>query len=522
MKRIKFLFFIFFAIIFVTNGETDEIDYGDDGETTVIPKKVTTKVTETTMVPKNDTTVVTETTTLPESITTEVTKTTLEPVSETTEVTDISMSTTSPSSESTTKKLEQDSHKMNMSQTLSIFSLKNIESKFNDLITKLDSEQSIYMHDTKNSSNILEHEYKSVIDSHIQNITAAIDEFKENFELYKKIKNETEEKVQEVRENYIREIYTIESNWINEQINYYKEHDKLINKKQMYTTLEKLYKADNKTENIVKAKKNFDEIDRKIQNDSTHLKEVHQSYLKQFNLAQLKMTDELLKLLNDTKYDEVSKYFENFLNIKKTIQNLVKNYTDYSVKTNGLITDFTKKLSNLSSQLVLSKIMPSDNENVKIFSKRYEIPVTKTSQSSDMTNYKWVEAYQGNRHLSEHAAIGGRDVDGVPFYVARKEDYKSYLYGKFAFSLGRRHAYFPYEYAEYGVEKFEILTSPNYIWCDFDDKKNYSELPICRAEHNSSVIPGTLEKNGVCRIGYNFKVYRYSKKSIKVLRIGGC
>ena len=66
------------------------------------------------------------------------------------------------------------------------------------------------------------------------------------------------------------------------------------------------------------------------------------------------------------------------------------------------------------------------------------------------------------------------------------------------------------------------MTSPNYIWCEFEKNKNYNELPICRAEHNMSVIPGTLEKNGICRIGFDFKVYRYTTGNFKVLRIGGC
>lgn len=428
MKKFKFVCFILLVIFSVSNCDTFESEYGVD----YMDEETSTIIQE------------------PETTTTPI---------------NISMSSTSTNSEiSTSTNLGENIHEENIRQTLSIFSLKNIESKFNELIVKLDRDQILYVNDTKNSSEALEEEYKSAIKIHIENITKAFDDFKENFEIYQKIKNETEEKMQMVRENYLREIFTIEMIWINDQINYYKEHDKLSSKKQRYITMEKIYNnVDNKTdntENLAKIKNHFEEIDSKMQNDSMHLKESNQNYLNLTNQVELKMINEMLKLLNDSKYHAISKHFDDFLNIKKTIRNLLKLCTEYSAKTNSVLTDFTKNLSNLSSQLVLSKIMPSDNEIVQISSKTsnaFEIPLQETSQSSDMTNYKWVQAYQGNIRLSENAVVGGQDVDGVVFYVARIKDYKSYLYGKFAFSKGRRHAYFPYEYAEYGVEKFEVI-----------------------------------------------------------------
>lgn len=514
MERSKFLWIIFLVIFSVTNCddfvEEEIVDYGDDGETTIIP--ITTKA---------------PTSTTPAS---------------------------SELSTSTMNNLEQEhSHEMNVNQTLSIFSLKNIESKFNDLIIKLDHEQIMYLNDTQNSSKILEQKYKSDVKIYNQTIASVFEDFKKNFEEYKKVKNEVEEKMLKIRENYFRETLTIEMYWMNDQINFYKEHDKLIISKQNYITLEKIYQSSTSpenTENLIKIKNNFDEIDQKMKNNSVLLQEKNQNYLNLTNQAELKMTIELLKLLNDTKYDAVIKNFNDLLKVKKTIENLVKYCSNYLAMSNNLLTDLTKNLSSLSSELVLSKIMPSDNEIVQISSNSSEASLTKISKSSDMTNYKWVQSYQGNAQLSENAVVGGQDVDGVIFYVARIKDYKSYLYGKFAFSKGRKHAYFPYEYVEHGVEKFEvnllpfikrqnkssflfiikficysltqILTSPNYIWCEFDKTKTYDDLPICRAVHNSSVIPGTLEKNGVCRVGHNYKIHRYSNGDFKVLRIGGC
>jgi len=425
MKKFKFVCFILLVIFSVSNCDTFESEYGVD----YMDEETTTIIQE------------------PETTTT---------------ATNISMSSTSANSEiSTSTNFGENSHEENIRQTLSIFSLKNIESKFNELIVKLDRDQILYVNDTKNSSEALEEEYKSAIKIHIENITKAFDNFKENFEIYQKIKNETEEKMQKVRENYLREIFTIEMMWINDQIKYYKEQDKLIISKNM--SFERIYNADNKTnntENIANVKDHFEQIKSKMQNDSMHLKESNQKYLNLTTQVELKMINEMLKLLNDSKYHAISKHFDDFLKIKKTIRNLLKIYTDYSAKTNSVITDFTKNLSNLSSQLVLSKIMPNNNEIVQIspkISDAFKVPLTESSQNSDMTNYKWVQAYQGNIRLSENAVVGGQDVDGVVFYVSRIKDYKSYLYGKFAFSKGRRHAYFPYEYAEYGVEKFEVI-----------------------------------------------------------------
>ncbi|KAL7022986.1 hypothetical protein ACKWTF_012448 [Chironomus riparius] len=421
MKKLKCLYFIILVIFSVSNGETfaddGTMDYDDEGATIITFENTTTEI-------------------------------------------NTLMSTTSANSElstSTIKNLEENSHEMNVSQTLSIFSLKNIESKFNDLIVKLDHEQVIYLNDTKNSSKIHEKEYKSIIKSQIQMITTVFEEFDEHFNEYEKIKNEMEEKMQLIRENYIREIFAIEIKWINDQIAFYKEYDKVVNKKQMYATLQKLYTAENSTEKLIKVNNDFDEVERKLQNDSIYLEENHQNYLNLTDQAELKMTNDLSELLNDTKYDEVSKKFEDLLKMKKKIENLLKFCTDYSAYSNILLSEFTKNLIDLNSQLVMSKIMPSDNEIVQFASKHSYVPLTKISRSSDMTNYKWVQAYQGNTRLSENSVVGGQDVDGVPFYVARIKDYKSYLYGKFAFSLGRRHAYFPYEYVEYGVEKFEVI-----------------------------------------------------------------
>ena len=42
------------------------------------------------------------------------------------------------------------------------------------------------------------------------------------------------------------------------------------------------------------------------------------------------------------------------------------------------------------------------------------------------------------------------------------------------------------------------------------NKGDFEILPICRARHQDSLVPGTLLKNDTCRIGFGWNTHIYS------------
>lgn len=76
------------------------------------------------------------------------------------------------------------------------------------------------------------------------------------------------------------------------------------------------------------------------------------------------------------------------------------------------------------------------------------------------------------------------------------------------------------------------MTSKSYVWCDSKYFKNrITTPPVCKTIHyyytdwsttkRSVMLPGTLLKNGSCRIGFGWKIYYYAE-NVEVLGTGSC
>ncbi|KAG5669818.1 hypothetical protein PVAND_000111 [Polypedilum vanderplanki] len=132
---------------------------------------------------------------------------------------------------------------------------------------------------------------------------------------------------------------------------------------------------------------------------------------------------------------------------------------------------------------------------------------------------KWVKMCQKSTKVPENSVIAGKNHDGLPFYVIRKKIDDEYFFGRFV-EGDSIVGFVTNEEEEIELSDFEILTATNYKWCKYDSDHSYSScLPICRACVNRTKIPGTLLDDGVCRIGYDSKIYEKSSR-VQVLILG--
>lgn len=130
--------------------------------------------------------------------------------------------------------------------------------------------------------------------------------------------------------------------------------------------------------------------------------------------------------------------------------------------------------------------------------------------------YKWISWYEKATDIPDDAVIGGRDVDGSLLCVIRIGHKNKHLYGKFA--IQRQNAYVANEQQEFGVVTFELLTAEKYLWCNKIKYNIETDLPICRVNIMRSIIPGFLQPNEMCRIGFEWKSHEY--KDYEILKIG--
>jgi len=273
---------------------------------------------------------------------------------------------------------------------------------------------------------------------------------------------------------------------------------------------------DDKIEELKSRKENFNTCENNDEyEDASTCDEISQSIDSQINALRLevaaesKIIEKKLRKLKDEMKQSFIDYQNQLIQIykKKILQMEADKEKANKVQ---IIFKNTIKLYEKHAERV-EGLLESLQGNVTTISEKFpEINVVNLDFEATNTDCSWKRWNDLTTDLEENAVIGGQDVDGTPLYVirSRSDDSMPYSYGKFA--VERTHAYITDDEKEFGVRGFELFTCDLLNWCPYDEAYKYED-PICRGylpTNEDVLIPGTLQDDGTCRIGYGYKSYR--------------
>ncbi|CAG9807650.1 unnamed protein product [Chironomus riparius] len=276
-----------------------------------------------------------------------------------------------------------------------------------------------------------------------------------------------------------------------------------------------------------------DQIDLLLEKNDKQIAELKEKIKKQENESEIRRTrlnaDETRQL--NAKYLDLIHIFQKEVEERKkkdklelistVINDKWKNYAekigDLHAKVTGKLDTLTKNTLKLSKLTSNESFYTSDDDW-----EEFEI-------SSNA--FKWI-AFSKSNNIPTDAVSAGEDTDGSNLYIIRSKKDDSYLYGKLASSSSRKDAYVTNNDVEITPSSFELLTFKNYTWCDTKTYKIRENTPsVCTTTHyyepswsfarKEIKLPGTLLKDGKCRIGFGWKVHTYSE-NVKVLGLGSC
>ncbi|CAG9807651.1 unnamed protein product [Chironomus riparius] len=424
-----------------------------------------------------------------------------------------------------------------------IYTIGAMESKFNKLADELTKQQQHILNKSRIGSEKLLEKLNEDTQKINENFIEIIILVKENLNDFKNAKNETESKKLNITKDFMMEILTYENDLNLKTILCKNSTDLLNNEKKFLTKLLdgcsqcKVDRIENIKNELQAANKNL-----KMEND--YCEESAQFLRDKISKLRSDMTDKLIKLLQmeNQEFKIIIDKFYVVSKLENFLDDFTRSRTKYLSEKEQLESNLQSKLSNLNKMLIFDSIKQKSGEVIYNTNKNEldgedflqdfltEVNGNESNQQSHVIEslqveepeyIKWEKIHEKTRYIPENSVIAGYDVDGATLYVVRACNDNECTYGKYARLDWRMNAYIPYNNVEKGEQDVEILTTLNYKWCSHDKNRSYDNLPVCRVEYKNSKIPGTLQKDGKCRIGYAWKIVLL-ENNIEVLGVNGC